>query len=148
VSAPVIVGYDGSAASQAALERGIAEARSSGGQLVVLAVYELPVDPEGQMEFGTLDDGRVETLPLEPPPEIERVLDGARERIEPHGLDAEYAWDAGEPASAIVGEAKARNAGLVVLGKTHHSRLARWLGTDVAAEVERAAGCPVLRVEA
>ena len=36
-------------------------------------------------------------------------------------------------ATALVREAKDRGAAAIVLGKGHHSRLGRWLGTDVAA---------------
>jgi nucleotide-binding universal stress UspA family protein len=147
VSAPIVVGYDGSEAAQAALDRAIEEAGLSGARLVVVAVSELTLDPEGPMSFGTYDVGPVPTLPLSEPPEIEHVLAAARTRIEAANVQADYVWEAGEPAGAILREARERGAGLVVVGKTHHSRLGRWLGTDVAAEVERAAGCPVLLVE-
>ena len=35
----------------------------------------------------------------------------------------------------------------VVLGSHHHGLLTRLLGTDVAAEVKRSAGCDVIVVE-
>ena len=148
VTAPIVVGYDGSEAAEAALERAIQEAGSSGARLVVVAVSELLLDPEGPMAYGTLDAGPVPMLPLVEPPEIEHVLNVARTRIESAQVEADYVWEAGEPAGAILREARERSAGLVVVGKTHHSRLGRWLGTDVAAEVEKAAGCPVILVEA
>ena len=36
--------------------RAIEEARDSGRQLVVVAVLEMPLNPEGPQNFGTLDD--------------------------------------------------------------------------------------------
>ena len=147
MSAPVVVGYDASDAADAALARAIEEARSSGAELVVVAVAELTLEP-GAMMYGSLGEGPLPTIPVGEPPEITRVLEVARDRIAPTGLTADYIWEAGDPAGAILREAQERDAGLVVVGKTHHSRLGRWLGADTAAEVERAAGCPVLLVEA
>ena len=81
------------------------------------------------------------------PPELQPVFAAARARIEAAGLDADYAWAAGEPGGAIVGEARDRSADVVVLGSHHHGLLTRLLGTDVAAEVKRSAGCDVIVVE-
>lgn len=143
----VVVGYDGTEASEAALERAIVEAAATGGRLVVVTVAELPLDAEGPMSFGTLGDGPSTALPLVEPPEAERLLAAAREKIEAAGIPADYVWETGEPSGAIVREARGRGAAAVVVGKGHHGRLARWLGTDVAAEVERSAGCKVIVVE-
>jgi nucleotide-binding universal stress UspA family protein len=149
VTGPVVVGYDASEAAEAALERAIAEAESSGGKLVVVAVAELTLEPQGSMVFGgAVGEAPMPTVPVVEPPEITHVLEVARDRVEPTGLSAEYVWDAGDAAGAILREAQERSAALIVVGKTHHSRLGRWLGADTGAEVERAAGCPVLLVEA
>ena len=148
MSKPIVVGYDGSEAAGAALERAIVEAGATGGELVVVAVAEMTLETQGSMVFGAVGDVPLPAVPIVEPPEITHVLDVARERVEPTGLPAEYVWEAGDAAGAILREAQERGAGLVVVGKTHHSRLGRWLGTDVAAEVEQAAGCRVLLVEA
>ena len=143
----IVVGYDGEEASRRALDRAIAEAKGSGGgHLVVLAVAEMPLNPEGPQNFGSIDSPP-EMIPLLEPPEIDSILGEARERIEAAGLTADYAWAAGEPAAAIVGEARERQADLIVVGSHHHSALGRLLGTDVAAEVKREAGCEVIAVE-
>jgi nucleotide-binding universal stress UspA family protein len=144
---PVVVGYDGTPAGEAALGRALEEVAASGGKLVVVSVSEMPLEVEGPMSFGTLGDGPAATLPLVEPPEIEGLQAAARERIEAAGVEADYVWETGEPAGAIVREARDRGAAAIVVGKGHHSRLGRWLGTDTAAEVERAAGCPVIVVE-
>ena len=77
----------------------------------------------------------------------DRLFAEARQRIEAAGLTADYAWAAGEPADAIVGEARDRKADLIVIGSHHHGFLARLLGTDVEAEVKRTAGCDVIVVD-
>lgn len=143
----IVVGYDGDDASGRALDRAIEEARSAHARLVVVAVAEMPLNPEGPQNYGTLDDSPARMIPLVEPPELEAVFAAARDRIEAAGVKADYAWAAGEPAGAIVGEARDRKADLVVLGSHHHSLFSRILGTDVAAEVKRSAGCDVLVVD-
>jgi nucleotide-binding universal stress UspA family protein len=146
---PVVVGYDGSEASQPALTRAISDAAGSGASLVVVSVAAMPLNAEGPMAYGTLSDGPVPVLPIAPPPEIQGVLDEAREQIDAAGIDADYVWETGVPVAALLREARDRNAAAIVVGKGHHSRLGRWLGTDVAAELEREApeGCNVIVVE-
>jgi universal stress protein A len=145
----IVVGYDGEAAAVRALDRAIEEARSSssGSRLVVVAVSEMPLNPEGPQTFGSLDDTPARMIPLVEPPELEPVFAAARERIEAANLAADYVWDAGEPAAAIVGAAREQKADLVVVGSHHHGLLSRVLGGDVAAEVKRSAGCDVIVVE-
>jgi nucleotide-binding universal stress UspA family protein len=142
----IVVGYDGGEAARRALDRAVAEAQGSDGRLVVLAVAEMPLNPEGPQTFGAIDSPP-EMIPLLEPPEIDSILGEARERVEAAGLTADYAWAAGEPAAAIVGEARDRGADLIVVGSHHHSALGRLLGTDVAAEIKREAGCEVIAVD-
>jgi nucleotide-binding universal stress UspA family protein len=143
----IVVGYDGAEASRKALDRAIEEAQARSARVVVVSVAEMPLNPEGLQTFGTLDDSPPTMLPLVAPPELEAVLAEARDRVEAAGLTGDYVWAAGEPADAIVATARDRNAQLVVLGRQHHGFLERVLGTDVADEVERAAGCDVLVVD-
>ena len=140
----VLVGYDGKEPARRALDRAIEEATASRAVLVVLAVAEMPLNPEGPQNFGTLDDSPARMIPLVEPPELEPVLAEARQRVEAAGLTADYTWAAGEPADAIVGAARDRGAELIVIGSHHHSRLARILGPDVATQVKRDAGCDVI----
>jgi nucleotide-binding universal stress UspA family protein len=126
------------------LDRAIEEARSARAQLVVIAVEEMPLNPEGPQNFGTLDDTPARMIPLVEPSELEPVLAAAKERVEAAGLTGEYVWAAGEPASAIVDAAQERGAKLIVIGSHHHGLLARVLGPDVATQVKRDAGCDVI----
>ena len=143
----IVVGYDGGDAAGRALDRAIEEARGSHGRLFVLAVAEMPLNPQRPQNFGTLDDSPAQLLPLEEPPALEPVLNRARERLAPAGVHADYAWSAGEPAGEIVGAARERGAALIVVGRHHHSLLGRFFGGDVATAVQREAGCPVIVVD-
>ena len=52
----ILVGFDDSDAARRALDRAIAEARERNARLVVLSVFEMPLDPQVDRFFGTLDD--------------------------------------------------------------------------------------------
>jgi nucleotide-binding universal stress UspA family protein len=143
----IVVGYDGEEPANRALDRAIDEAQRSEGRLVVVAVLEMPLNPEGPQNFGTLDDSPARMIPLVEPPELRPVFDVARERVEAAGVKADYSWAAGSPADAIVGAANDEKADLVVIGSHHHGLLSRLLGEDVAAQVKRSAGCDVVVVE-
>jgi nucleotide-binding universal stress UspA family protein len=143
----IVVGYDGDEAASRALDRAIEEARTSKAHLLLVAVAEMPLNPEGPQNFGSLDDNPVDMIPLVEPPELEPIFLKARERLGAAGLSADYTWAAGNPAAAIVGAARERSAYLIVLGSHHHGLFARALGTDVASEVKRSAGCDVIVVD-
>ena len=147
MSSTIVVGYDGEDAADRALDRAITEARDASADLVVVSVAEMPLNPEGPQNFGTLDDSPARMMPLVEPPELEPVFGEARQKIEAAGLKADYVWAAGEAASAIVGAAKDRDARLIVLGAHHHGLLSRLLGADVAAQVKRDTGSEVLVVD-
>jgi nucleotide-binding universal stress UspA family protein len=143
----VVVGYDGSEAAVRALERAAAEAREKHVRLIVLAVMELPLDPRDPHQFGTAGDGTPITGPFAEPPEIAETLDDARSRLERAGVAADYVWAPGEPARLIVDTAQAHHASAIVVGHHHHGMLGRLFGTDVAADVQRAADCTVIVVD-
>ena len=139
------MGFDDSAAARRALDRGIAEAQARSVRLVVLSVFEVPLDPQVDRYFGTLDDiADWEGQPIAPPPELVGLLAQARERVEGAGLQADFMWAAGEPGRAIVDAARDARVEVVVLGEHHHGFVAGLLGKDVAAEVERELGSTVI----
>ena len=144
---PVVVGYDGKEPAQRALERAIEEAKTRGVELVVVAVEELPLDPQGPQNYGSLDDEPVRMIPIEAPPDLQDVFAEARPSIDAAGVSADYLWAAGDPARVIADAAHDRKASVVVLGAHHHRFMDRLLGTDVPAEVERELGADVIRVE-
>lgn len=147
MSATIVVGYDGEEPAARALDRAIEEARSADAELLVVSVAEMPLNPEGPLNYGTLDDSPARMMPLVEPAALEPVLEQARTKIEAAGIVGDYVWAAGEPASAIVGAAKDRGAQLIVLGAHHHGIFSRLMGGDVAGQVKRDAGCDVLVVD-
>jgi len=141
----VLVGFDNSAAARRALERGIGEAQARKARLVVLSVFEVPLDPQVDRFFGTLDDvADWEGQPIAPPPELVGLLAEARDEVEAAGLQAEFMWAAGEPGNAIIEAARDAKVDTVVLGEHHHGFLAGLFGSDVAAAVERELGSAVI----
>lgn len=115
MSSTIVVGYDGAEPAARALDRAIEEARSVHGKLLVVSVAEMPLNPEGLQNFGTLDDSPPRLVLIEPA-ELEPLLEEARVKVAAAGLSGDFVWAAGEPASAIVGAAKERHARLIVLG--------------------------------
>jgi nucleotide-binding universal stress UspA family protein len=146
MAATILIGYDDSEGADRALDRAIAEATSSGETLVVLAVFEMLLDPEGPQNFGNINES-AEMIPLVEPPELEPILARARARVDAAGLEGDYVWAVGNPADKIAATARDRHARLVVLASHHHGFLSRFLGTDVAVEVERELGSSVLVVD-
>jgi nucleotide-binding universal stress UspA family protein len=143
----ILVGYDDKEPARRALERGIEEAKSSGGRLVVMVVAEMPLNPQGIQNYGTLDDSPPVMVPLEPPDDVQAALERAQAVVRGAGLEAEYVWSAGDPSGEIVGTARDQRADVVVLGAHHHGALGRFFGSDTAAEVERELDAKVLVVD-
>ena len=143
----IVVGYDDKQPAKRALERAIEEAKARKAVIVVVSVVEMPLNPEGPQNFGSLDDTPARMIPLVLPPALEPVIAHARERIEAEGVRSDFYWAAGDPAANIVDVAREQNASLVVLGSHHHSVFGRVFGTDVAAEVERRLGADLVVVD-
>jgi len=142
----IVIGFDDSDGASRALDHAIAEAKSSGDTLVVIAVFEMLFDPEGPQSFGNLNES-AEMMPLVEPAELEPIFAKARARVESAGIEADYVWAVGNPADKIAATARDRKARLVVLASHHHGFLGRLFGTDVAVEVERELGSSVVVVD-
>jgi nucleotide-binding universal stress UspA family protein len=141
----ILVGYDGSDGARRALDRAIAEARDTHGRVTVVSVASMPLDLDAPRNFGTLDDiAADEGRPFAPPPEVVAHLQEARAVLEAAGVEPELTWAAGEPGHEIVETAKRIRARTIVLGEHHHGFLANLFGGDVAAGVQREAGCTVI----
>lgn len=117
----ILVGYDDSAPSQRALERGAELAKLYGARLVVTTV--VPV-----------------VVPNAPPQE------SAEPPLADLGVEAELVEAIGEPAEAIVEVAEQQSADLVVVGTREPSLVERLLGQSVSEGVQRRAHCDVLIV--
>ena len=143
--ARILVGYDGTEAGKAALERAIEEARTTRDKITVLSVLDVPLEPDAPRNFGTLDDiGPDEGQPLGPPPEIVEHLREARGILGESGLEPDLVWAAGNPAHEIVEVAKQISARVIVIGYHHHGLLSDLMGGDVDKNVRHEAGCEVI----
>jgi len=141
----ILVGYDGSDGARRALDRAVQEAHAARSKVTVVAVAEMPLDPTVSRYYGTPGDiSDREGRPLEAPPEVVEHLEAARELLATAGIEADLSWAAGEPGRAILDAARAVQADVIVLGEHHHGFLSSLFGADVAAEVQREAGCDVI----
>ena len=141
----ILVGYDGSEGGRRALERAIDEAQTTRARITVVSVLNVPLDPEVPRNFGTLDDiSDREGEALSPPPDVVGHLTEARDRLAEAGLDADLTWGAGPPGDVILDTAERLHADVIIVGEHHHGFLARLVGGDVGADVQRAAGCEVI----
>ena len=141
----ILVGYDGSDGAKRALDRGVQEARAHRAALTVLVVAELPLDPQGPRNFGTIGDiAEWEGRSLEAPDEVVEHLAEARDLLSGTGLSADLSWATGTPGRAIVDAARDLHATTIILGEHHHSMLGRFFGADTAEEVQKHAGCDVV----
>jgi nucleotide-binding universal stress UspA family protein len=141
----ILVGYDGATGGRKAIERAIAEAKETRARIIVLSVFNVPLDPDVPRNFGTLDDisdHEGEALPA--PPDVVQHLSEARDLLAQARLDAELTWGAGPPADVIVETAKRIRADVIVVGEHHHGFLSRAFGGDVGADIQREAGCEVI----
>jgi nucleotide-binding universal stress UspA family protein len=149
VGGPIIVGFDGHEAAERALERAIADAKTTGEALVIVVVEEEPLDPNLPPMFNfsmqpqpiPLDDQQADT------PQLKKLGEEALDRARAAGVEAELVADAGDPMRTIVDAARDHGASSIVLGSHHYDAFQRFLGEDVAAAVKRRVDCPVITVE-
>jgi nucleotide-binding universal stress UspA family protein len=134
-SSPIVVGIDGSAASDAALAWACDEARLRGLPVIALHVivvpYELPripVDvPESELERKGMD-----------------LLDEAVQRAPSEGVALESRVLEGSPSELLLEASE--EASLLVVGTRDHGKLVSIVGESVSANVALRARCPVVVV--
>jgi universal stress protein A len=129
----IMVPIDWSKASIEALEFAASLARERNAKLVVLYVVPVPAvmygpPPENYLKHLEEELGRVR--PTDPKTQVERVL------------------CEGDPAGAILREARDAKCDLIVMGTHGRSGGKRLLMGSVAEEVVRKAPCPVITVKA
>lgn len=137
----IIAATDGSPAANAAVERAVAEARSSNAALDLVGAWSAP--PNGAlgapayMSEETFYAGRDATT---------QILAAAKERALEAGVEAETHLVAGDAATEICRLAEQRGATLIVMGSRGHGPLAAALLGSVAGHVVQHAHCPVMVV--
>jgi nucleotide-binding universal stress UspA family protein len=133
----IVVGYDGTEASERALERAGDLAAAFGSAVLLTSVA--PTMSGVAHGGGSVD-------PTDPPEAHESLLESARSKLADRGLQAEVVLGVGDPAEAIVDLAEQRSADLVVVGTREPGFWERLLGHSVSASVQRHARCDVLIV--
>jgi nucleotide-binding universal stress UspA family protein len=133
----IVVGYDGTEASERALGRAGDIAVAFGSSVILTSVS--PVMTGAAHGGGSVD-------PTDPPEAHASLLEGARDKLAGSGVQAEVVLAVGDPAEAIVELAEQRNADLIVVGTREPGFFERLLGHSVSASVQRHAHCDVLIV--
>jgi len=137
-----VVGVDGSAASLEALRWAVAEARSHGGDVRAVLVWELPYSglatSMAQGPYGLPD---LTAVTHEASVRLQSCIDavGDTSPVEVHAEILE-----GQPAGVL--QALSREADLVVVGSRGHGGFAALLLGSVSAQVVRHAHCSVVVV--
>ena len=134
----ILIGYDGSAQAEKAIESALALAQSLDAKVLVFAVAR-PPEPATMVE-------------------LDAMLDDAREHFEEHfkrivqrakelGVELETDIAVGHPVEQIVHRAESEHVDLIVLGRRGKSRFEKMLVGSTAEKVLRYAHCPVMVVK-
>jgi len=149
----VVVGYDGTAPAERALQRGVEYARAFAARVVVVSVAapEPLVEASAPGAFGLVP---FYAYPAGDPGQVverdEQLWEQHREHVQRLFADAdlqvEFAGVAGEPAQELVCAAEEHRAALIIVGTREPGFLERLLGGSVSQDVARRARCDVLIV--
>ena len=108
----IVVGTNGSATADIALERAIALAKMTGAKLHVVSAYE----PSPARVGGNRPAAEAHEFPVTPDFKVDAVLDRARDLAQGGGVEIEEHGPRGDAASAILSVAEGSNADLIVMG--------------------------------
>ena len=133
----IVVGYDGTEASERALGRAGDIAAAFGSSVILTSVS--PVMTGTARGGGTVD-------PTDPPEAHQSLLAAGTDRLAERGVEVETVLGVGDPAEAIVELAEERGADLIVVGTREPGFWERLLGHSVSGAVQRHARCDVLIV--
>jgi nucleotide-binding universal stress UspA family protein len=131
----IVVGYDGSPASRAALARA-AERAGEDGQIYVVHAYSLPADWLGMPNYQQLLDSALDRAQVQ----VGRIEHESAADLQGVAYETEVIGDS--PARAIAGVARAREADEIIVGTRGYGRARALLGS-VAHELIHLAECPI-----
>jgi nucleotide-binding universal stress UspA family protein len=131
----IVVGYDGSPASRAALARA-AERAGDDGHLYVVHAYSLPNDWLGIPNYQQLLDAALDRAQIT----IDRIETESGADL--HGVSWEAEVIGASPARAIADTARTRKADEIIVGTRGYGRARALLGS-VAHELIHLADCPI-----
>ncbi len=145
----IVVGYDGSASADRALERASEFAKAFAAKLVVVSVAELPAyvppyaaGPETGLTAMPMEEPVL--ADIDPDEVVGGVLDQAKGRL--GGVDADFEARTGAADDAIIEVADERGADLIVVGTREPGFLARLFEGSVSRDLAKRAHCDVLIV--
>ena len=140
ISAPVVVGVDGSPESAAAAAAGWRVAEAAGVRCYLVHATR---DVRSALELAgtgvSLDDLQLAMLARV----RSEILAGLDDRVPPRVLEG-LTVRVGRPTAILAEAVEETQAGLVVLGGKHHSTLNRWLGGSTVQHVVRRLSVPLL----
>lgn len=139
----ILVPLDGSKLAEVALPHAIAQAKLSGGTLVLLRAIS-PITAAALAEGAAYIDWDRVRADLEA--DARSYLEGVRERLAAEGLDVQVECREGEPADVIIDAEERHGVDLVVMATHGRSGLGRWVLGSVADRIVRAAKAPVLLI--
>ncbi len=159
----IVVGYDGSEASEHALARAADLAGAVAARLVVVSVSRMPhvpvpvpgVEPDSVLVASPVGGPMPAETPMPlpesaqapGPEELARLqLERARMTLVRRGVEAEYVAELGPPAERLLDVAEQRDADLIVVGSRTHGFVERLLAQPVDEAVARRSGRDVLLV--
>jgi nucleotide-binding universal stress UspA family protein len=133
----ILIGYDGSAQSEKAVETGLALAQSLDAKALLFAVAR-PPEPATMVEVDAmLDDAREHFEE-----QFRKIIQRAKEL----GVELQTDIAIGHPVEQIVHRAETDHVDLIVLGRRGRSRFEKMLVGSTAEKVLRYAHCPVMVV--
>lgn len=132
----IVVGFDGSPASERALERAAELSGADGRVVIVTATVTVPA-------AGVVDEP---ILDSPSPQERDALLEAGASKLRSAGVEAKtVAVDKG-PAEALVNIARAEDADLIIVGSTGSGYITRAILGSTTEIVVRQAPCDVLVV--
>jgi len=132
-----LVGYDGSAQSDKAVDVALSLAECVDSTVLIFAVAR-PPEPSTSVELeAVLDDAREH---------YEEGFKKIMEKARGHELSVATAMAVGHPAEQIIHRAETEGIDLIVLGRRGRSKIARMMLGSVSERVLRYAHCPVMVV--
>jgi nucleotide-binding universal stress UspA family protein len=131
----ILVGYDGSEASERAVDVAIGLAQCTDAEVLVLAVAR-PPEPATMVEVDAVLDNAKE--------HFEEGFRKVRERARSAEVNLETMIEVGHPAEHLIHQAELIHAELIIVGRRGTSLFQKLLLGSVSERVLRFAHCPVM----
>jgi len=144
---PIILGYDGSACSAAALDETIELARdTSGAEVVLVYCHEPPPGLGCALDPGCAAAKELRDYERRVEAEVEPMLRRAADRVRAAGIQTEVLlmWD--DPVRALEAVAHERSSRVIVVGSHCEGRFAGAIGRHTPFELLHHTDVPVLVV--